>query len=236
MTKLSGEFHTDLSPPDALVACGEAIVGLGLRIESVDGDRIVSYAGSASAPDQRRIEVVVIGSTHATELRIIGTDDEATPLARDELIAELNRVRDAIQVSIEGVDAAKQQDSPFARVPLFAERPVAVQVVTGLVVPAIFGAVSGVVLGASAAGYWALQVVALIGAVVGGLEHPNAREGAIRGLVGGTIYGAFILIAHAVTGSDENVKLPDFAPILVVFTAIFGMLASGLGGWLRGRS
>jgi hypothetical protein len=236
MTKLSGEFQTDLAAPDALVACAQAIDGLGWRIESVEGDRIVAYAESGFTPDPPRIEVVVSNSTHATDLRIIGTDTDANPLETDELIAELDRARDAIKASVESADDAAGQDSRLAKVPLFQERPRAVQIITAVIVPAAFGAVAGVVLGISAAGYWAIQVVALIGAVLAGLEHPNGREGARRGLVGGTLFGTFLLIAHAVAGTDETVKLPDFAPILVVFTAVIGMLASALGGRLRGRS
>ena len=236
MTKLSGDFQTDLAPPDALAACAEAIDGLGWRIESVAGDRIVSYAESGSMPDPTRIEVLVSDSTHATDLRIIGTGGEANPRAADGLIADLDRVRDAIQASIESMDDARQQGSLLARVPLFSERPLALQIVSGAVVPAAFGAVCGVVLGISAGAYWVLQVVALIGAVLGGLEHPNGREAARRGLVGGTLFGTFLLIAHAVAGTDETVKLPGFAPILVVFTAVIGMLAHTLGGRLRARA
>jgi hypothetical protein len=117
--------------------------------------------------------------------------------------------------------------------PLFRDRPRPVQIITGGVVPAVFGAVVGVVLGISAAAYWVLQVVALIGAVLAGFEHPDGWEGADRGLVGGTIYGVFLLLAHAVAGTDAKVDLPGFAPILVVFTAIFGILGSALGGRLR---
>jgi hypothetical protein len=236
MTKLSGEFQTDLAPLEALAACAEAIDGLGWRIESVQGDRIVSYAGSGDSQRAARIDVVLSASGQTTDLRIIGTDTNANPLETDELIAELNRARDAIKVSVESADEAAGQDSPLAKVPLFHERSRAVQIITAVIVPAVFGAVVGIVLGISAAGYWVLQVVALIGAVLAGLEHPNGREGARRGLIGGTLYGALLLIAHAVAGTDETVKLPDFAPILVVFTAGFGMLASGLGGRLRARS
>jgi hypothetical protein len=236
MTKLSGDFQTDLTPPDALAACAEAIDGLGWRIESVQGDRIVSYAESGSTPDPTRIEVLVSDAAQATDLRIIGTDAEANSRATDGLIADLDRVRNAIQASIESMDEASQQSSLLTRAPLFAERPQALQIVTGAAVPAAFGAVCGVVLGISAGAYWALQLVALIGAVLGGLEHPNGREAAGRGLVSGTLFGTFLLIAHAVAGTDETVKLPGFAPILVVFTAVIGMLAHALGGRLRARA
>jgi hypothetical protein len=117
--------------------------------------------------------------------------------------------------------------------PLFRERPRSVQVITGLVVPTIFGAVAGVVLGLSAAGYWVIGLAALIGGVLAGFEHTDGWDGADRGLVGGTLYGAGLLIAHAIAGSHARVSLPGFAPILVVFTAIIGMLAGALGGRLR---
>ena len=118
--------------------------------------------------------------------------------------------------------------------PLFGERSRAVQVITGLMIPTVFGAVAGVVLGLSAAAYWAIGVVALVGGVLAGFEHAHGWEGANRGLVGGTLYGTGLLVAHGITGSDAQVALPGFAPILVVFTAIIGMLLGALGGRIRG--
>src|SRR2546421_5817963 len=139
MTRLSGEFQTDLAPLDALAACADAIDGLGWRIETVKGDRIVSYAGSDSMRETPRIEVVVSNSTHTTDLRIIGSDTDANPLETDELIAELNRARDAIQASVESADQEADQDSPLAKVPLFHQRPREAQVITAVIVPAVFG-------------------------------------------------------------------------------------------------
>jgi hypothetical protein len=236
VTRLSGEFETDLASPEALAASAEAIDRLGYRIESVEADRIVSFAESGNATDPPRIEIVVSDAVGGSELRITGSNRAAGEREREVLIAELDRARDAIAVSIERAEEAPVQRSRFAGAPLFAERPLGLRVLGAVVVPAVFGAVSGVVLGVSAGIYWVLQVIALIGAVLGGLEHRSAREAALRGLIGGTIYGAFILIAHAVAGTDPEIKLPDFAPVLVVFTAVIGALASALGGWLRGRS
>jgi hypothetical protein len=120
--------------------------------------------------------------------------------------------------------------------PLFRERPRSAQVILGLVVPTAFGAVAGVLLGVSAAAYWAFGLVALVGAVLAGFEHADGWDGADRGLVGGTLYGTGLLIAHAIAGTDATVSLPGFAPILVVFTAIIGMLAGALGGKIRGNA
>ena len=236
MTRLRGDFQTDLLAPEALAACAEAIDGLGWQIETVEADRIVSYAGAGHSQRAARIEVVLSTSGPTTDVRIIGTDTDADPLETDELIAELNRARDAIKASVERADEAVGQGSRVDKVPLFHERSRSVQIITAVIVPAVFGAITGIVLGVSAAGYWAIQAVALVGAVLAGLEHTNGREGARRGLVGGTLFGTFLLVAHAVTGTDETVKLPDFAPILVVFTALFGVLGSALGGRIRGAS
>lgn len=118
-------------------------------------------------------------------------------------------------------------------VPLFRERSRAVQVISAGIVPAVFGAVTGLALGWSAAAYWALSLLALIGAVVAGLEHVDGWGGADRGLVGGTLFGTFLLLAHLAAGGEPKVSLPEIQPILVIFTAIVGMFASALGGRLR---
>jgi len=106
--------------------------------------------------------------------------------------------------------------------------------VLGLVVPLVLGAVAGVLLGISAAAYWAVGVIAFIGGILAGFEHADGWDGADRGLVGGTLYGTGLLVAHAIAGTDAKVELPGFAPILVVFTAIIGMLLGALGGKIRG--
>jgi hypothetical protein len=121
------------------------------------------------------------------------------------------------------------------RVPLFRDRPLAVQILTGLVVPAAFGAIVGIALGISSGLYWGLQLVGLVGGVLGGLEHRDGWEGADRGLVGGAVFGTFLLVAHAIAGTHAHVKLPGFEPFLAVVTAIVGMFAGALGGFLRRR-
>jgi hypothetical protein len=117
--------------------------------------------------------------------------------------------------------------------PLLRERPRQAQIVLGLIVPTAFGAIAGIVLGITAAGYWAINLLALAGGVAAGFEHSDGWEGADRGLVGGSLFGLGILVAHGLAGSDAQVELPGFAPVLIIFTAIFGMLAGALGGRLR---
>ncbi len=120
--------------------------------------------------------------------------------------------------------------------PLFRERPRSVQVFLGLVAPLILGAVAGVLLGISAGAYWAIGVIATVGGILAGFEHADGRDGATRGLVGGTLYGTGLLIAHGIAGTDAKVSLPGFAPILVLVTAIIGMVLGTIGGRIRGAA
>ncbi|MGH2392809.1 MAG: DUF2510 domain-containing protein [Candidatus Limnocylindria bacterium] len=58
------------------------------------------------------IEVNLDDSDSATEIEIIGTDSEATPLSEEMLIAELSRVRDAIKDSLEDAEHAPTEGPP----------------------------------------------------------------------------------------------------------------------------
>jgi hypothetical protein len=121
---------------------------------------------------------------------------------------------------------------------LFRDRARPAQIVLGGVVPAVAGAIAGVLLGVSSGAYWAWGALAAIGSIVGGFEHQDGWGGADRGLVAGAIYGAALLIAHAIAGTHAKVSLGSFPPFLIVITAIAGMLLSALGGRLarQGRA
>lgn len=104
------------------------------------------------------------------------------------------------------------------------------QIVAGGVIPAIAGAIAGVLVGVSSGAYWGYAVLVSIGSVVAGFEHQDGWGGADRGLVAGAIYGAALLVAHAIVGTHAKVSLGSFPPFLAVITAIIGMLLSALGG------
>jgi hypothetical protein len=112
----------------------------------------------------------------------------------------------------------------------FRDRPRSVQILIGGVVPAATGAVAGILLGVSAGAYWAIGAVAAIGSVVSGFEHQDGWGGADRGLVAGAVYGVALLVTHAIAGTHAKVSLGKFPPLLVVITAIAGMLLCALGG------
>lgn len=120
--------------------------------------------------------------------------------------------------------------------PLLAERPRSVQVLLAIVVPAIYGAITGIFLGISEAVYLVLAISGILGAVLAGLDHRGAGPGAARGFIAGAIFGAFILIAHEITGDEPERELPDPGILLVVVTTAFGIVFAALGGWLRERA
>lgn len=113
---------------------------------------------------------------------------------------------------------------------LFRDRPRPAQVALGGVVPAIAGAVAGILVGVSSGAYWGYAVLAAIGSVIAGFEHQDGWGGADRGLVAGFIYGVALLLAHAIAGTHATVSLGSFPPFLAIITAIAGMLLSALGG------
>jgi hypothetical protein len=113
---------------------------------------------------------------------------------------------------------------------LFRDRPRPAQITLGGVVPAIAGAVAGVLVGVSSGAYWGYAVLAAIGSIIAGFEHQDGWGGADRGLAAGAIYGIALLVAHAIAGTHAKVSLGSFPPFLAVITAIAGMLLSATGG------
>lgn len=119
--------------------------------------------------------------------------------------------------------------------PLLSSWPPWVRVVLVVVLPCGFGALCGVLLGVSEAAYLIVSILAVAGGYNAGLEHSDGRSGALRGVVGGTQFGAFILIAHEIEGSSAKADLPHPAILLVIVTAGLGALLGYLGGRTRAR-
>jgi hypothetical protein len=115
---------------------------------------------------------------------------------------------------------------------LFRDRDRPAQIVLGGVVPAIAGAIAGVLVGVSSSAYWGYAAFIAIASVIAGFEHLDGWGGADRGLVAGAIYGVALLLAHLIAGTHAKVSLGSFPPLLAVVTAIAGMLLSAAGGRL----
>jgi hypothetical protein len=119
--------------------------------------------------------------------------------------------------------------------PPLSEHSRPVQVVLAGVVPALYGALTGVFLGVSEPVYLVLSLIGILGGVGAGFDHIGARAGALRGVVAGSVFGAFILIAHEIHGEEAKAHLPEPAIVLVAITTGLAVPLAGLGGWLRQR-
>ena len=116
---------------------------------------------------------------------------------------------------------------------LLRARPIGLQVVLAGLVPAAFGSICGYLLGVNEMAYVVLSVLAIAGGYGAGLEHDGAGEGALRGLVGGTMFGGFILLVHEATGEEAKAELPEPEILLMAVTIGFGILLGALGGRAR---
>jgi len=120
--------------------------------------------------------------------------------------------------------------------PLLSERPVGEQVFIVLVLPALFGAICGVLLGISAGIYTLLTLLGVLGGIVAGYDHATPSEGALRGVAGGSLFGTFILLAHAVAGTHAKAKLPEPHVVLPIATTLIAIALGAVGGAIRARS
>ena len=118
---------------------------------------------------------------------------------------------------------------------LLRSRPVALQFVFAGIVPALFGAVTGWMLGVSEIGYLVLSVMGIGGGYFAGLEHDGAGEGAIRGVIGGALFGGLILLTHEALDEEAKAELPHPEILLVAITTAFGVGLGALGGRRRHR-
>jgi hypothetical protein len=113
---------------------------------------------------------------------------------------------------------------------------VPLQVLLAGLVPAAFGALCGYLLGVNKTAYLVLSLLAIAGGYIAGQEHDGAGEGALRGLVGGAIFGAAIVLVHDATGKSAKADIPDPEIILVAITTVAGVILGALGGRRRANA
>lgn len=120
--------------------------------------------------------------------------------------------------------------------PPFDERPFWLQVVGGIVVPLVFGILTGFALGWNEILYYALAgPIAILGGFLGGVEHRGTDDGLVRGAIGGLVFGSFILIGHEIMNNEPKAHLPDPQGGLVFVTTLGGAILGALGGRWRMR-
>lgn len=120
--------------------------------------------------------------------------------------------------------------------PLFEDRPFALQLIGAIVVPVVFGIVTGLALGWNGVVYWILVgPLAIIGGFLAGTEHNSSGEGFVRGLLGGLVYGSFVLIGFEIANTEAKAYLSHPQVGLVFATTPIGGVLGALGGAVRGK-
>jgi hypothetical protein len=118
----------------------------------------------------------------------------------------------------------------------FDERPFALQVAGGIVVPMVFGLITGFALGWNEIAYYILAVpLAIAGGFLGGIEHRAADDGLVRGAIGGLVFGSFVLLGLEIVNTEPKAYLGDPQAGLVFVTTLGGAILGALGGSWRGR-
>jgi hypothetical protein len=120
--------------------------------------------------------------------------------------------------------------------PLLRQRSLAAQLVLAVVAPVAFGALCGYVLGSSEPAFNLLMLLAGVGGVLAGFEHLDARQGAIRGIVGGVLFTGALVVCFTVRGAPMVAHLPLALPGMAVLYAVMGVPLGALGGRLRRRA
>ncbi len=120
--------------------------------------------------------------------------------------------------------------------PPLLEQPRSVQVLLAVVLPALYGALTGYFLGVSEVTYLVLSALGVIGGIGAGFDHLGVAAGARRGLIAGSIFGGSILVAHEIHGAEAKADLPHPAILLIVITTVLAVGFGALGGWLRERA
>jgi hypothetical protein len=120
--------------------------------------------------------------------------------------------------------------------PAFEDRTAAEQVAGGVVVPMIFGLVTGFALGWNEVVYYVLAgPLAIAGGFLGGLEHRDTGDGLVRGAMGGLVFGSFILLGLEILDTEPEAYLGEPQAGLVFVTTIVGALLGALGASYRVR-
>jgi hypothetical protein len=121
------------------------------------------------------------------------------------------------------------------RQPLLLDRPFAAQLVLAIVIPTVYGLITGLLLGVTSAGYGILSILGILGGLVAGYDHLGADEGFVRGICGGLLFGTFILVGHSIFGMEAKAKIPSTHGVLVGITTVLGGILGAIGGALRAR-
>lgn len=108
-----------------------------------------------------------------------------------------------------------------------------VQILLAVVIPAAFGAICGWLLGLDKTAYLVLSILALLGGYAAGTEHNSAAEGALRGVIGGSLFGGLILLVNDALNKTPKADLPSPKIWLLAITVGVGVALGAMGGRAR---
>ena len=104
-----------------------------------------------------------------------------------------------------------------------------------VVIPLLFGALVGWLLGISEPLYLVMLLLGIAGGLLAGMEHEYALEGFYRGLLGGLLFGAGIVVTHGIIDTEPKAHLPHPESLLVLINGAFGAGLGALGGRIRDK-
>jgi len=110
---------------------------------------------------------------------------------------------------------------------------VPVQIVLAVIVPALFGVLCGWLLGVNKTLYLVFSLLGILGGYAAGTEHKGGAGGALRGLIGGALFGGFILLTNEWLDKTPKASLPHPKIWLLVITTVAGVILGTLGGRAR---
>ncbi len=99
MTKLHDEFTVALPVEQASSACRRAVAAIGWNLKEAGLNRIVPKIGVGLTRNPSKIEVLLHESGDQTVVRLNGSIVGIGPLQKGHLNAEMNRLRDEIEVA-----------------------------------------------------------------------------------------------------------------------------------------
>ena len=106
MTKLHDEFTVAVPIEEASSVCRRAISTIGWSIKEARPDRIVPTIGVGLTRNPSKIEVLLHDAGNRTIIRLNGSIVGIGPLQKGHLSAEMNLLRDEIEV------AARDEPTP----------------------------------------------------------------------------------------------------------------------------
>ncbi len=120
--------------------------------------------------------------------------------------------------------------------PAFDDRNAVEQIIGAVLVPMIFGLVTGFALTWNEIAYYVLAgPIGIAGGFVGGTEHRGSDDGFVRGAVSGLVFGSFILLGLEIMNGKPKANLGNPQAGLVFVTTIAGAILGALGGGYRAR-